>query len=558
MTFLQNKIWVSLLIIYPWLFIWQGLDLTDSGYNFVQYSDFFENPSRYGNVLWLSNLLGGIWHEAFEWLGYIGFKIAYILNIYIFIYIAWVLLKKYDTLKVLPFVLFLTMVFAIKSGGYWISYNSFSSLFYMFIIAGIYKAHENDSLVLYSFAGFLAGLNIFIRFPNLLDILLIFPVLVILWKNKQRVILILSTYIAGYILAIITALMSMYLLGQFDSYVQSIHNLFFIASQIDNSHGSGNLLKLLIKDYIMVILMALILFILLKFITAIIAKQNRILRFGAMGIISILSLYILSIMDMWKWVYVAIFYMAMLCIVLDKKTLASLKLLAMLAFLFLALIPLGSGNGIRNMIHGVWLAMPLALLYLSIEKELYLYRWKVGSEQNFIWIKQLFIIVTLGYSLVVAYGYTYRDSNRLSMLYTVDHSKLKGVFTTEKRANIIQELLVKLEPLVKNREMFVYEKLSTLAYLLDKGSALSHPWAVDHLHPYQFKKEFIPYFERTYPIVLRAKYSVSTCEWPYDKKPLLIGKAKELNRQIVEDMLDKYKYKVIWSNVYFEILDRQL
>lgn len=559
MNILQSRNWLFILLIYPWFFIWQGLDMTDSGFNFVQYSDFFENPSKYGNILWLSNIIGAIWHETFEWLGYIGFKVAYVLNIYMLLYMAWILLKKYDTLNILYFVLFLTMAFAIKAGGYWIGYNSFSSLFYMFVIVAIYKAYEKNSLLLYMFAGFLAGLNIFIRFPNLLDILLIFSVVVLGWNNKQRVIQIISTYVVGYILAIIIAFIMMDFLGQYDSYIKSIQELFFMSSQTQSHHGSGTLLKLLIRDYIIVAIMALVLFLLVKFIAPIIAKQNTILRFGAIGIIIILAIYILSIMDMWKWIYVAILYIGILCIILDKKTPLSFKLLAMLAFLFLALVPLGSGNGIRNMIHGLWLAMPLTLLYFAREKELYFYRWEVGTKQGFIWTKQLFIMVTLVYSLVVAYGYTYRDSsNRFGMRYPMDHPKLKGVFTTEKRAKVIQELLDNLEPLVKNKEMFVYEKISTISYLLDKGSPLSHPWAVDHMNPIQFKKEFEEYTKKTLPIIVRAKYSVSSRDWPYDKKDLLKGIDKEQNRVVVEAFMRNNKYSLVWENEYFEIWDYKL
>ncbi len=558
MSFLQSKFWLYATIIYPLLFIWQGLDLTDAGFNLVQFSDFFENPERHANVLWLSNLLGALWHESFEWLGYIGFKIAYVLNIYLMLYLVWMIIKPYDSKKIGFFALFLTLAYVTKAGGDWISYNAFSSLFYLFVVFFIYKAYQQNSLLLYWIAGIFAGLNIFVRLPNLLDILLIVSIIFVAYENSQLLFKAISSYLLGYIFAIVLALSFMAMLGQYDSYIKSLTDIFGVTADTSGHHGSGTLLKLLIFDYSMVLFMAVSVSLLAVYFIPLVAKQKEVTKWIVVLLVVLLALKLFPILAMWKWLYIAVLYFGLVYVYFDKNSPKELKLMTVLAFLYLALIPLGSGNGIRNAVHGAWLAMPLVLIYFASIGEISLRNKVVVDAKSFDYIKKLFIFITLVFSLVTAYEYSYRDSNdRFAMIHSMDHPKLKGTFTTEKRAKVVEEILSFLEPIAKNRELFAYGKISTISYLLDKGSPLSHPWAVDHLSAKKFEDEFVPYFEQNKPLVVRARYSVSSFEWPYDKRPLDPGKDKEANRILVDKVLANYDYEIIWSNEYFEVLDMQ-
>ena len=88
---------ILMLIIYPMLFMWQGIDLTDQGYALTTYQRIFDDPPTVLDKLtlfyWLSAVIGGLWNQIFGGLGALAFKLAYVFNVYL------ILLCVYYTLK---------------------------------------------------------------------------------------------------------------------------------------------------------------------------------------------------------------------------------------------------------------------------------------------------------------------------------------------------------------------------------------------------------------------------------------------------------------------------
>lgn len=77
--FLSPKIIISLIIIYPLLFIWQGLDFSDTGYFLSCYQQVFNDPESISGITfsWLTNIIGGIWVALFgDSLGLLGVNLA--------------------------------------------------------------------------------------------------------------------------------------------------------------------------------------------------------------------------------------------------------------------------------------------------------------------------------------------------------------------------------------------------------------------------------------------------------------------------------------------------
>jgi hypothetical protein len=98
-------------ILFPWLFIWQCGDLTDTGFMATNYLFFFEDLSngRTNSYFFLSNLVGAVWFEIFPELGILGLKILYIVFLYICIFFSYLILKgdKTVTNKTLLFLFLL-------------------------------------------------------------------------------------------------------------------------------------------------------------------------------------------------------------------------------------------------------------------------------------------------------------------------------------------------------------------------------------------------------------------------------------------------------------------
>jgi len=122
-------------------------------------------------------------------------------------------------------------------------------------------------------------------------------------------------------------------------------------------------------------------------------------------------------------------------------------ILAHLAALAMFLtVPLGSNNGIRNAVFGLWLSVPIALQFLGDDK-------KKGVSYSFFsfqslnrssLLKAFAVVLLLSAGSAIAFRYTYRDSaNRWEMRFSIDHPKLKGVLTTRERAFVVQGVLLK-------------------------------------------------------------------------------------------------------------------
>jgi hypothetical protein len=201
---------------------------------------------------------------------------------------------------------------------------------------------------------------------------------------------------------------------------------------------------------------------------------------------------------------------------------------------------------------------PILIIYLFQKNKISIGNYLLLDGEKVSFFRNLFIIVTLTFSLYQKYLYTYRDSsNRFAMTYPINFEKLDGVYTTQKRARLVEELLLALQKRLSiKRQLFVSEKMSTLYYLLNQTPPLSHPWAVDHINHNKFKREFLDYTKKTLPIVARAKYSVSTFNWPYDKVRLNNAIDANKNRELLNNFMKQNNYKKIWENEYFEIWDR--
>jgi hypothetical protein len=140
-VFLNPKIILAIIILYPLLFIWQGLDFTDIGYSLTNYDQTFNEPESisYGFVNWLTNIIGGLWLLLFgNSLGLLGVNIAGVLVVYLTLFFCYLILKPHIEQKYLLLGLFLALIL---KGHFFLSYNSLTSLFFVasafFLIKGL-------------------------------------------------------------------------------------------------------------------------------------------------------------------------------------------------------------------------------------------------------------------------------------------------------------------------------------------------------------------------------------------------------------------------------------
>ncbi|MEN8218644.1 MAG: hypothetical protein ABFS56_20195 [Pseudomonadota bacterium] len=553
--------------IYPLLLIWQGLDVTDTGFFLSNYQLSFEDnqiPSVY--VTWLTYIIGGMWWNWFGNLGVIGFKLLWVFMIWICFYLTYRLFKPYSSKYVLGWVLFITLLVATNRSGNWFNYNTMTSLLY---IAGAWTLMEGirqDSRTFLMMSGFLLGISVFARLPNILGISLAAIIVIhgiLTNRSFQTMINDLLFFSLGVVISVSVVFIAMEWLNHRQLFIEEVQLLFSQAKTADSHHSIDYLLSLFLKDHIAAGIsgIAAILGIIGISILAqtLFQPKSWLWWLSIFGLAVIAAVAFLLWHGFWRWMVPGIIYLILIAYIFGLiKQSIEYRILALIALGVLFLVPLGSRDSIYNAIYAMWIALPIALLFFIQPTTITIRHWKWSSE-SFNYAKVLILVALVLSSVAQAISYTYRDSkNRLEMTATIEHPLLTGVLTTNERAKVMQELLDELQKYVKPRDFILaYEGISLIYFLTQTRPYLYHTWPMLE-HPTRLKNsiEKAELERSTLPIVVRAKASTSVRDWPnnfFDNR-LKPYEYEKMTRQLIEDFLNRHQYVKIWENRFFEIL----
>jgi hypothetical protein len=562
---LSKKIALTLFLctfFYSFFLVWQGLDFTDMGFMLSSYQQFYLNPDSniYFLINWLTIFIGYWSGETFGG-GVIVYKLSATFIIAICSWLSYSSLSYiFGRSWCLALFIFISFLFITKANGNWINYNNLTSLFYLIGGIALFHGLNNNRIFLILLSGLVFGINIFIRFPNILGFSLIgiiFLFSYIVKLNFKKSILLSLSFLIGWILGILLILLLILLHGHQDYYLQSLMLILGKTSENASLYSGFNLLKMLIKDQLLAFVLGgcwlLITFFVLSF--SINNKKNiyfiNILFVG-------FTIYIFELFNIWIWMIPGILYYSLFIIIIKNwKNSKEITLLAVISLFILIITPLGSGNGIHNAIYGSWLALPLVLNWFwlqSTTKNLNDMRWprfQINIKNTLI---TLIFSISL-FSILKSLSYVYRDSqNRLELKYNINHPLLKGVYTTYARSIVVNELLLELNKWVKPGDiLFAYPQIPMVNFLKKTTSWLSNPWPVLQAQSNPFEK--IKNFDigsQKLPVIVRSKGDTGIDSWPLDcvrdKKNNIEIKWKEYDR-----FTEKY-YNLVWSNNFFEIL----
>ncbi|MEK8015996.1 MAG: hypothetical protein VSS75_003945 [Candidatus Parabeggiatoa sp.] len=583
----QENIPYFLSFIYPLLFIWQGLDVTDMGFSLSHYQLIFQDSGTFlsGYVLGLTNVIGGLWWEGFGFLGVIGFKLLWVLTIWGCFYLSYRILRPCASKSILGWALFITLIAVSNHLGNWFDYNTITSLLYL---AGVWTLLEGLRLPSRHFliaSGFLLGISVFARFPNILGMSLAAIILIhgLLVNKPLRVIRNnLLFFGLGVIISFTVVFIIMEWLNHRQMFIEAMQSLFFLPENVPESirHSIDHLFFLFIKDQSLALLLGgaslLTVVGLSAFVRRLKLQLSWFLIFvliGGFAIIAFLGLWWMVAIGLienftitlyliwnvfWKWILTGTLYIVLIAYVLGFiKHAIDYRIRSLVALAVLVLVPLGSGNGIYNAIYGMWLALPIVLLFFMQGTTSAIKHWHCHS-QSFDYAR-IFLIVTLVLASVAQASFPYRDSkNRLAMTATIEHPLLKGVLTTPERAQVMQELLDELENEVKPGELlFAYEGISLIYFLTQTHPYLYHTWPMlEASSNFQVLITKAETNQPYYPIVVRAKASteIGSNTWPHKSTELTPYASMIRNRKLAEDFLKRHQYIKVWENSFFEIL----
>jgi hypothetical protein len=568
-NFLLNpKFILFIIIVYPLLFIWQGLDVFDVGFSLTSYQEIFNDPESvsFSSFLWLTNIIGGVWLLLFgDSLGLVGANLAGVFVTYMTIIFSYLILKPYIEKRYLLIGLALVLILS-RCTLQVIDYDNLTGLFFVasafFLIKGL--KHKGIWQILIS--GLILGLNIFIRLPNIIGFALIFAIFFYGYIEKLPFKLQIKQgifFILGYAAAIIITFSVMKILGHYEIYINSIYQLFNNTTYVaEGKLGSDNLKSMLIifiKEYLKVFgFLAISIMFILPLSKTFSLFKNRYPYYGFIIVISaivfFLSLEGYNLVRPMIILMVGIMYMILFMYIINmEKSNNHYRLIAFIAFLILFITPLGSASALARAIYAIWLPIPIIITFLfrlkqvgmEIEtvSELSSNRFRIGLNEKETYLAKNFVIICFfTFSLLLSFTFINAYSiNRFDMRYTIDNPRLKGIFITKEGADSMQEVLDELNKYVKEDDyLFTYEYIMILHFLTKTKPYISCQRA--QLYPIaRFKGLFNEAMkEKSYlPVVVINNSSLQD---------------KNVYTVVVEEFLDRNHYKPVWKNEIFEIL----
>ena len=149
----------------------------------------------------------------------------------------------------------------------------------------------------------------------------------------------------------------------------------------------------------------------------------------------------------------------------------------------------------------------------------------------------------------------YRESaNRFELIRPLSHQRLKGVFTSQGRAESLNQLFEKIDRLTKPGDtILAYQAIPMIHFVTETFPAVGTPWP-EGLKKDKLQQKFNHWLksQQSPKIIVRTKISTRDRRWgnqptpvPHQFPPPLI---------MLNDQLKSFGDRVIWSNADFEIL----
>nr|MDD3719891.1 hypothetical protein [Candidatus Gracilibacteria bacterium] len=428
---LQLKIILILIILLPWTLIFQGLNCIDEGFIITNFYYFFSSPENinYGFTHYLTDFLGAIFNIIFNNLGLIGFRIGWIIIIYLIYFVSYFILKRFLSIKhiLIGFLLsflFLNNVDTIN----WVTYPYTTTLFYSLSIGLLYYGLINNSNKLILLSGFFIGINVFFRLPNivLIFLFLLIPVYYLyfsLQKLKFKIILLkLFIFLFGTFFGISLILFLINILGHYNLFLDAIKMIFGMANEgiQTRNHGLSYLILLYSKSLFFVILISG----LISFFLLIILKLQKKFKYNLFMIYSVIVGIILGIISVLKfylgfyifglnffisyisYIYPLLFLLVLIMVFKNNTYNLNIKFLYLLGMFFILTVQIGSGGYLELMQNSGFIIFPLVIKYISDTK-------LDNSINNII---KSFIIIIIISSTISTLGMIYKNNKEFTFL----------------------------------------------------------------------------------------------------------------------------------------------
>lgn|SRR5450432_538676 len=579
---MNEKLFFLLIILVQVIFIFQGLDFADSGFDADFYSRIFTDPStvQFNFMYWFTGIIGGTWLKLFPGLGLLGLRYASVFFTTLTFFITYNLLKKYLHTGPLRLSLFLIILFLTTSVKE-INYDDVTALFFICAAWFLFKGLTREKHYMIFLAGVFISLNTFSRLLNLLGLVLMLAIWFSAYLNQhsvRRVIFQSLLFAIGFILTSVFLIVLMKWMHHDVIFLKSLQRAGRFSSSRGNLQSLFPVIKVYILHYAKALSIALIVMVVLwsssaawrRIRTDIPASVPFLsfIKYAILIVLSAICIYLAKI-DPDFWVYLYLFYAGISMIVgfliITGRQPKDLRLLAAIGCFMLLLMPIG--NHIILMTVGkyaIWIIVPITVDFLLniralssrivvSENSRHSYE-QVIDEKHMTGLRNAFIYLTLIFILSVTFYYPHFDrANRAVMHFPVNNPHVKGIYTTENRARVINELLAVSPRYVKQDDyVLAYDCIPMYYFLTDTRPYMHNSWLLLY-NQANFKEELNKSFQETHicPVVIMQKRSTIGNNWPDNQNEQYAFRPETMT--CIKEFLKTNQYSQVWENDFFRI-----
>ncbi|OGH96820.1 MAG: hypothetical protein A2039_06360 [Candidatus Melainabacteria bacterium GWA2_34_9] len=593
------------IIIYPLLWVCQGIGFLDTGFSIFWYKQIF----NHNGFIWgtaptiLTSIIGGLWIKIFPFMEYTSCKLGYAVIILLINFLMFQTLKDvFKNKTLLLLTLLLSTICMIRLDVYFLNYSSLTVLFFIagsyFLYSGIINKSKSKIFI----SSIFFSLNIFVRCANILGLLFVFAPFI--WtflnflQNKDKIKEALKNslkfsiiFLSGYILTAIVFLLCLKITGFSDFYFKDMQNLFTATVYPDSHHSSVYLLNLYINTYFKSLLLSIIViglfsisyglikskiwsFISFIFFVLLLFYTNVLITPGFFKGISLILVPIVSFVIMfvykssfyWTWfgyfLFPGIFLFIPFWILVDKKADNKLKLLCFLGILTALFSLAGSG---WYFFPGYWFLTAISIYYI-----LNLENFKDISLNKFSKFKKigLSIIIFLSIFSIITRNSGLGDYTGIKYLNTtINNNMFQGSYTSKERAAVINDFIKIYPNYIKETDsLLALPNIPLMHYITNAKPALDTSWPL--CLDYRIFNKKLDKIEKNkqFPVILISKYNNNHEGWPKslilnpfdnvkdcsiysNSDPQLRDQCEQ--KKAVERFISRNKYDIVWENSVF-------
>jgi hypothetical protein len=581
---MNDKVYFVLIIFIQIIFIFQGLDFADSGFDAEFYTRIFSDPYsvQYNFMFWFTGIIGGAWLKLFPGMGLLGLRVAGILFTTVTLWITHDLLKKYlhtGPLRLSLLLIILFLATSIKE----LNYDDVSALFFICAASLLFSGLTREKPYLLFLAGVFISLNTFSRIPNLAGLALV----LVIWfsgyldhNTAKQIIVRSSIFFAGFGIMSVGMILLMKSMHHDVIYLNSLKLVGHMGGDLKNSHGIYSLFKASIVNYGEALSVSILMLVTiwsssaawkrLKSEIPVTIPYLRFIKYLILAILTAVFIYRAK-KDPDFWLYLLFFYSGTGLIVgfliITGQQPKNLRLLTAIGCIMLLVLPMGSDYVLLTVgKYSIWIIVPITIDYLLniralsskvilSENSHHTYEQMIDSK-HLTGLRYACIYLTLVFILSVTYYYPYFDrSNRSEMRFAVNSERAKCIYTTESRARVINEMLVASALYVKQGDyVLAFESIPMYYYLTDTKPFMHNSW-VRLYSDFLFREELYKSLNEIHilPIVIMQKRSTLGNNWPENYAEDFKFKPGQLAD--MRDFLKTYYYKQVWENDFFVIFE---